>query len=105
MVSEKNETIEEGLKNEQKEQNKIIQKDNSFVIYPNPTTGEFWLTIPLKKGDTALVYVQDILGRMIYNSEISHPQSEIDISSHPKGIYFVTVIQGNNITRKKIVLQ
>ena len=87
------------------EANESMPAENGTVrIYPNPNNGKFTIIILPTEEETA-IYIEDVLGRMIYNSEITYPQSEIDISFHPKGIYFVIVIQGNNITRKKIVQQ
>ncbi|MBI2967881.1 MAG: T9SS type A sorting domain-containing protein, partial [Bacteroidetes bacterium] len=41
----------------------------------------------------------------VFQSAISNPQSAIDLSSSPPGIYFVKVITGDNVFVEKIVVQ
>ncbi len=58
-------------------------KASGITIYPNPTSGVFTIN-GIIEGRTRVV---DIFGRLVLISE-GH---EIDMSAHPKGIYFVNV--------------
>ncbi len=78
-------------------------KANNFNIYPNPSNGTF--TVDTKKNDYKLI-ITNILGEIVYQSEIKNPQSEIDLSKQPKGVYFVQMTyEDKNTFTKKIVLQ
>jgi hypothetical protein len=53
------------------------------------------------------VSVYNVLGEKIYSNNTFQKQSsnEIDISSYPKGVYFVSVYNGYKTSSKKIVVQ
>ncbi len=74
-----------------------------FSLYPNPTNGQFQLTIDNKQ--LVEIYIYDIFGRLIYQSSIFNNQSTIDIAQNAKGIYLVKVIQGEEIHIKKLIHQ
>ncbi len=81
----------------------IINSSSHFSIHPNPTSGEFQLTVG--NGQEAKVYIYDIFGRLIEQLTMGNEQLTIDISAHPKGIYLVKVIQGEEIYIKKLIHQ
>ncbi|MBN4062154.1 MAG: hypothetical protein COA57_13430 [Flavobacteriales bacterium] len=78
--------------------------DNNVQIYPNPNSGTF--TLSLQTENEASVYVMDVLGEIIYQSQLNYSTThQIDLSNHPKGIYFVKVVSGDEIIVKKVVYQ
>lgn len=89
------------------------QKNIPIVeVFPNPSTGKFQLAInsdQLAK-DASSTYnltVSNILGEIIYtvtNQSIS-PSAKIDLSSKPKGIYFVKVQSEDRVYSEKVVIQ
>ena len=73
-------------------------------IYPNPNSGTF--TLSLQSENTATVYVMDVLGDIIYQLQLNYSTiHQIDLSTHPKGVYFVKVVSGDEIIVKKVVYQ
>lgn len=78
-------------------QNEII------FISPNPSSMAFLLQ--LKENTSGEVSIYNSIGQLVYQSTISTPQSVIDLSPHPRGIYFVKVQSGEKIYTEKIVLQ
>src|SRR5262249_54059561 len=87
--------------------NKLALDQMSF--YPNPGNGRFNLTFYLpQKGDTE-VSIFDIEGKNVYSESLpafsGKYDKEIDISSSPKGVYFVKVRQDEHARMKKIVLE
>ena len=72
----------------------VMEEPNqqSFKIYPNPTTGKFRV-----QGATAEIQLFDLFGRLVLRTN----EPEIDMSRVPKGIYFVRV--GEVV--KKVILQ
>lgn len=101
--------------------NNYIYGNDLITIYPNPNKGIFILKIETEQISDFTIEIFDIIGRLIYQSKITIPQSEIkgsktqlkikqhkeeiDISSHSKGIYFVKVISGDEVFVDKIVYQ
>lgn len=82
---------------------------NQMKFYPNPGNGKFNLSFVLdEKGDTD-VTVMNVEGRTVYNEQLKNFSGaytkEIDISSQPKGIYFVKVTQGQHSLVKKLVTE
>ena len=85
-------TSESGLK-------EVNNKDNSFVIYPNPTKGEFRLNV--KSQVEVSVYNQ--LGQVVVNPMTYTPNQTIKIKKN--GVYFVRVNDGNGYKTKKLIVK
>lgn len=74
-----------------------------FAINPNPNTGSFTLSLPNSTTPYhAIIY--DLLGNIIYESTLINNQS-IDISNHPKGIYFIKVSDGEQVHMNRVIHQ
>jgi len=76
---------------------------SQISIYPNPTTGIFTITSTEK---ISSIRITNIIGQEIYHLTIQpFNHSTIDLSTHPKGIYFLKVISEGNIYTQKIIIQ
>lgn len=73
-------------------------------VYPNPSSGIFILEdaeFNLTKKD---ICVKDILGKKVWEcSNIEISKTKIDISSYPKGVYIIEIIQNESTTIRKVV--
>lgn len=83
-----------------------VNLENSLVIdktiiYPNPSlNGIFFIY-----GDMNEISVTTALGKEIFSKKhFKNSSLQIDISSHPKGIYFVTINGHDERITKKIIL-
>ncbi len=77
-----------------------------FSIYPNPSSGNFQFSISdLTFTSNCKVVIYNIHGQVIYTSEITNSQSEIDLSTETKGLYFLEYFNGESILTKKIAIQ
>ncbi|MEM6804330.1 MAG: T9SS type A sorting domain-containing protein [Bacteroidota bacterium] len=79
-----------------------------LVVYPNPSNGIFSLDI--KKEDfiqeTYKVRVVNIVGQTVASKEIeTNMETKFDLSTLPKGFYFVRVEVGKQEVVKRIVLR
>jgi hypothetical protein len=78
-------------------------------IYPSPTNGLFNIACQDLKDCNVQVRVINNLGETLYSEEQKHKGGQyskvFDLSSLPKGIYFVEVNNGTEKTVKKIVLE
>ena len=86
-----------------------LTNENSFVIYPNPSNGKFNLVIATRnevKEKQSQIEIYNMLGECIYKSLILNPQSLIDISAQPSGMYFYQIKNEQQlIGNGKIVIQ
>lgn len=84
---------------------------NQLHIYPNPSTGIVTIEITTEEyeqltGNSVSLEIKNIMGQLIYQSEITNPKSEIDLSEQPKGIYFYQLQSDNTILGAgKIVIE
>jgi len=76
---------------------------NDITIYPNPSNGIFQLTIDNVQFPKAEIEVYNMLGELVYFSELRTPNSRLDLSSLPSGIYFVRITTKDGIVSRKIV--
>jgi hypothetical protein len=81
--------------------------DNSLLrVSPNPTSG--WLQISLPEGNTLeAVRVMDLAGKTVRNIELgtAAANTEIDLSSLPKGIYALQARAEGQVFVKKVVVE
>ena len=74
-----------------------------FRAYPDPSNGIF--TIKNENGRINLISIYNTIGEIIFQSTILNPQSTIDLSSQPNGIYFLQLKTEAGIVNKKIIIQ
>ena len=77
--------------------------DAQFSVYPNPTTGIFYVKSnnPLEVKEWS---VSDVVGRKILRGP-SFKENEINLSAFNEGIYFLQVVTDKGDIIKRIVLQ
>jgi hypothetical protein len=75
----------------------------SIAIYPNPFTSDVYINLSTLSGAEATIKVTNLSGQQLLERSIDDTQSieKIDLSSLPKGIYFVhiTTATGNTIVK------
>ena len=84
------------------QQHNVNEKNaNAISINPNPSSGIFKLSLP----EVSEVCVYNSLGEQVYKSTNSVSGVSINISSQPKGIYFVkvTTAEGKSWAEKVII--
>jgi len=78
-----------------------INNDFSFTIYPNPTSN--YITIETKKNSK--VEILNSIGKQISSISKVYNKITINLSSYPRGIYFVKISSKLGVSTKKIVLE
>lgn len=74
----------------------------SVSVYPNPVNDILNINVNATK-ENLTIKITDVVGRDVLNIEY---ESQLDISFLEKGIYFVSILQGNKtLVTKKIVKQ
>jgi hypothetical protein len=75
--------------------------NNGISIYPNPTTGKFYIS---NDGKNARADIYDSLGRKIKSVESLGDDAEVDLSGYGKGVFLVMFyIDGRSYEKKVIV--
>jgi hypothetical protein len=81
----------------------------STKIYPNPSNGILNLEISGSEYQEYKVKIYDVLGSMVYNTVCTYGteiKEQIDISNHPKGMYFISIESENGILfNRKIIVK
>lgn len=82
----------------------------ALSIYPNPSQGQFTLTLDNLIGEQLDLVVYSELGSLVYSETITgnedaYLQHELDLTDLAEGIYFVHVISDGQSVVKRIVIQ
>ena len=82
----------------------VLAKEDQFKVYPNPCRDN----IILEKEDhipfSAKVVIQNLSGMKVYSEKIRFKEKIIiPVKGLVAGIYFITIIENNSITTKKII--
>lgn len=86
---------------------KVLQEvvsEREIKIYPNPTKGLLKIEIPDVENITsgeAVIY--NMSGQLILKKKLSSKQTEVDLSSRPKGVYILHISIDKEKTVWKII--
>ena len=74
-----------------------IDAENEFVIYPNPSHNVLFVKTCHGASLQSEYRITNIMGQTLMTGEITSENQQIDVSSLPKGIYFITVNNASKI--------
>ncbi len=74
-------------------------------IYPNPNNGKFFVQLGTEFKINTKIEVFNVMGMRVFEALAQEYKTEIDLSSQKQGIYFVRVVDGDNIITQKIMKQ
>jgi hypothetical protein len=77
----------------------VNNNDNSVKIYPNPNSGVF---TAISNTQSSKIEVFNLVGKMVYQSQLNSLQTEIQLTNQPKGIYFCKISDVKNESSKII---
>ncbi len=75
--------------------------NQTISIYPNPTTGIINIQ---GQPENAQVKICDVLGNPVYQNNGAVSNLQIDLSTQPNGVYFMSIQTGAGTVNKKIVV-
>jgi len=91
---------------EPEDENTDLNENYDFKVYPNPNTGRFTIEFDINEDVPTELYVYNLLGKIVWRQEnLMGNRKVIDISSQPKGIYFIRVQQDENTYTQKLIHQ
>ena len=77
----------------------VTKRENA--IYPNPAHGSFTLEL----AEESHVSIFNILGQEVMHRDKVSGIQQICLENAPKGLYFIRIQSGNNITVKKLIIE
>ncbi len=90
-------------------ENKILEQENSFVLYPNPNNGSMNLMYQLKTVQKAVLSIYDVTGKLIFKKELNanYTRMEIDLKEIKEGMYYYKIENADIIlkTDKLIIIK
>ena len=72
-----------------------------FLVYPNPTIDK--LNIQLDNIDQATISIYNALGQIIISQNIYNKNSSVDISTITDGLYYISLHNGTQTVKQKII--
>ncbi len=82
-----------------------LKSENIIALFPNPSSGKFSINITNDQLRIDKLEVFNVLGVKVYQSVITNAKSEIDLTSSPKGTYFVKVSDGRKSFVQKLIIR
>jgi len=80
-----------------------------FVMYPNPSKGQFNIQFSSQSDNNIKILVHDLLGRKIYENKYNKNSSafneNIQLKNVTSGIYLLTVVDGDRKEERKIIIE
>ncbi len=73
---------------------------NKVIVYPNPATNT--LTIETESGNS-IYQLQDLTGKVLLSGSVTATKFSLDISALSKGIYLLSLIDGEQQVNRKVV--
>jgi len=75
---------------------------NNTLAYPNPSQGKF--TIVDNESSNYEITITNLLGELIYRSEINSHKTTVDITSQPPGIYLLYITSNGESQCQKVTI-
>ncbi len=80
-----------------------IQEEEALHLYPNPTTGMFYITL---SGSSTDVTLTNIEGKTISQYKgITNKQLRMNLTGQPQGVYILQVTNANGSSYRRILLE
>lgn len=73
---------------------------NTLSVYPNPTKG----IVKIESNNIKHISIFNILGEMVFDSELSDDAFEYDFGKHEDGVYFVKATTDNGVITKRVTV-
>ena len=73
---------------------------NTLAVYPNPTKG----IVKFEAKNIINISIFNILGDLVFESEVSDDAFEYDFGKHEDGVYFVKATTDNGVITKKVTV-
>lgn len=79
-------------------------KNNSFSVFPNPSSGIFQLSIYSSQFSIFNIQVFNAIGEMVIDETVNQNKGIVDLSDKSNGVYFIKVNSGESIMTEEVLL-
>jgi len=88
---------------------KSHQKDDSYLVYPNPANSSLNIRMSLNKKTSQIIEISDLTGKLLQNEKLSAKEAGIyihtmDISKLASGGYIIRIISHQAVYVKKVTI-
>lgn len=84
----------------------IITSDNTILVYPNPSNGNFVVDLKNSTSKVQSITVYNALGKLMQNIAIANQNQSIAISAnYAAGVYYVKVLTEKGAAIHKLIIQ
>lgn len=81
-----------------------LTKQASFNVYPNPSNGEVFITVPTVDESTTIT-IYDAIGQQVHVVKATSTTTTISLNNEPKGVYFIRMTSSGEQKTAKLVLK
>lgn len=82
-----------------------LTESSSVTIYPNPSEGMLTVEIPTDVKNQSELVLTDAYGKVVSKHTLNQQQNQIDCTALRAGVYFYTVISGQEQETGKIIIR
>ncbi len=75
-----------------------------FKVFPNPSYGKMRLVLDDQHPENYRLYVKDITGRMVQETELDGQESQLDLSLLPAGTYVLIAVNKQSVFQAKVLI-
>ncbi|MGG5209562.1 T9SS-dependent M36 family metallopeptidase [Chryseobacterium sp. MIQD13] len=84
----------------------IKTADNKFIVFPNPTYDEFFVGNLDKSSQDVQIKIFDMSGKLVFSdSRDSQSKKAVSTKGFQKGVYMVSIKQGEKIQTEKLIVR
>jgi hypothetical protein len=81
----------------------LFHPENNMLVYPNPAKEN--LTVNVKGLNATKVILTDIIGNVVYQTQMTHEKLIVDVTAFPKGMYLLQMHTETGILTQKIHIE
>ncbi len=88
--------------------NYVYEDKTTMDVYPNPTDGPVMIDLTSGEHEDGRLEIADLLGRKVFVKQfqnITAESMEVDLSTYPRGVYFVNFYSGKEQLTRKLIVQ
>ena len=82
-----------------------VPYNQAFAVSPNPASNFINLYMAKAGNQPATVQVVNTAGKIVYTTSTTQANLQINTAGFSKGVYFVKVIDAENVTTLRVVVQ
>jgi hypothetical protein len=77
-------------------------ESKGFTVYPNPTTNELHIQLPLSVSERVNVRIYDMMGKLVLNNDYNAMNLiNLSVSNFNKGLYLIQITSGSEVFQSK----